>query len=271
MATPIKSAEEFFLKVVKVLVLILMALSVAGIGYFLATAAADYSQTPKPPSPKQSPPEKEISMEDLKTYLIEEERRRNAKESAPKPQPGAILNVSPFAETALALFRCSLKFASDSGRTIEETNEQKLNEQRERVRALIENNARGGALRGDAYVKSAESFACRVMSDPSIIALAKESKVGSVYLPTLHFHLRAWDRIQKEKSDFVAREEARYGAEVAAEALRVATAKASAMTRLTGAGIGFAAFMVLALYLLGAKIETNLRDINETMRNRSGT
>jgi hypothetical protein len=121
-------------------------------------------------------------------------------------------------------------------------------------------------LRGEAWVKAAQAFVCMVLADNSIIALKKEQKVKRVFMPILEFHVRSWDQIQSDKLKFEQQEENRVTSERSAEAFRVMTAKAFALRCLIAAASAFALFMMLALYLLVAKIETNLRDINETMR-----
>jgi len=198
----------------------------------------------------------------LKTFLIEQEKRKNSKEEAPKQQPGSSQQSLRFAEEALSLFRCAGKFAEDVGAEIEKGNEAQRNEN---IRGEIE-NAANGSLRGEPWVKAAVAFTCQVLSDNAIIALKKEGKIGTVFLPTLRFHINAWDKIQAEKQRFEQGEERRVATERAAEAARVLLAKASAISRLIAAGGAFGLFMVLALYLLGAKIENDLRDINESIR-----
>jgi len=48
---PVKSIEEFFLRIFKVTVLLIMGLALIAILFFVATAAYEYSQTPKEPAP----------------------------------------------------------------------------------------------------------------------------------------------------------------------------------------------------------------------------
>lgn len=258
----VKDFEEFFLKILKVAVLLIMGLALIAILFLVVTAAYQYSQTPKEPAPAQKAPEKTISFDDLKTYLLEQKKREGGKEEAPRQQQGEYKNRLLFLEDATLLFRCTGKFAEDVGAVIEKSDEaQRL----EIMRGDIE-GASNAPLRGEPWVKAAVAFTCKVLADNSIIALKKEGKIGSVFMPTLNFHIRAWDNIQAEKQRFEQGEAQRVATERAVEAARVGLAIESAKSRMIAAGSAFALFMVLALYLLGAKIENNLRDINESIR-----
>lgn len=272
MAAPIKSMEELFLKIFKITVLSIMGLSLVAIVLLLVAAPFQYGQSPQEPAPAQKAPEKQISLDELKAFLIEQEKQRTRKDVAPKPQPGALGGVSRYGEEALRLFRCSLKFGEDTGKlTVEQVRDEQKNAQmREELRARLEQEA-NGPLRGDIYIKSAEAFTCKALADPSIIALAKEdrpeaNKVGPVFRPTLGFHRMAWDKIQAEKQQFEQREQQRVASQRSSEEVRVSLAKAQALGYLIAAASAFALFMILALYLLAAKIENDLRDINEAVR-----
>lgn len=118
------------------------------------------------------------------------------------------------------------------------------------------------------WVKSSVDFTCKTLADTSIITMKKEGKIGAVFLPALGFHLLTWDKIQAEKLEFEQNEEKRVVSERVDEQLRVSAAKASAFSLLIGAASAFALFMMLALYLLGARIENNLRNINESIQGK---
>jgi len=262
--SPVKNIEELFLKIFKITILVIMGLALIAILYFLATAAYQFSQSPKEPAPAQKAPEKTIGLEDLKAYLIEQEKRKNSKDEVPKQQVGDKPSLL-FLEDATTLFRCSESFARNVSAVVENTDQ---SQRVENLRVWVERSVSGSSLRGEPWLKSAVTFACMVLADPSIIALKKEGKLGAVFYPTLEFHRHMWDQIQAEKLRFEQAEEKRVSSERASEAARVALAKAAAMSYLIASGIAFALFMVLALYLLGAKIETDLRDINASIQAR---
>ena len=254
----IKDFEEFSLKILKVAVLLIMGLALIAILFFVATAAYQYSQTPKEPAPAQKAPEKSINLEDLKTYLIEQEKRNKGGEAAPKQQPGEHQDSLRFIQDTISLVQCSDKFRIAIGAAVSSDSDEDL----KILRPQIERTATGSPQRGEPWVKDVVAFTCKVLSDGSIIALKIDEKIGSVFEPTLRFHLSAWDNIQAEKLQFERNEELRVTAERAAEAMRVSMARASAISLLIAAGGAFALLMVLAIYILCTRIENNLRVIN---------
>jgi hypothetical protein len=259
-----KRTEEFFLRIFKVTVLFIMALALVAVLILLVTSVYQYSQTPKEPAPAQKAIVKEISIDDLRNFLIEKEKQDSNKDVVPKQQVGRQTSLR-FLEEATVLFRCAIEFGKKSGEEMVGTNDAENARLLEDFRGRIERTSEG-TLRGEPWVKAAQAFVCMVLADSSIIALKKEQKVKKVFSPVLEFHVKTWDRIQSDKIKFEQQEENRVASERNAESLRVMKAKAFALTCLIAAVSAFALFMILALYLLVAKIETNLRDINDTLR-----
>lgn len=266
MATPVKSIEELFLKIFKVTVLVVMALALLAIVVLVAIAMYQNSQSPKEPAPAQKAVVKEIGLEDLKRFLIEKEKRDSAGSDATKqPLSGRPISLQ-FQEDATALFRCASVFGKQVGVAFEDTNDAVNAQRLQEIRTYVERSAFASPLRGEPWVKAVATFTCMALADSSIIALRTEGKVKTIFFPVMAFHVEAWDANQSAKMKFDLGEESRVAAERSAEALRIATAKALAVTCLIGAASAFALFMMLALYLLAAKIENDLRDINESIR-----
>lgn len=255
----VKDFEEFSLKILKVAVLLIMGLALIAILFFAATAAYQYSQTPKEPVPAQKAPEKSISLDELKKYLIDRKKQEDGKWEAPKQQSGEYLQSLLFADDSISLVKCAGKFGDDISADVGSSIDDK--ELRIRLQQIA-----AAPQRGEPWVKDVVTFTCKVLSDGSIITLKKDGKIGSVFNPTLDFHFSAWDNIQAEKLQFEQGEAQRVASERAAEAKRVDMAKASAISRLIAAGGAFALLMVLAIYILGTRIENNLRNINESIR-----
>lgn len=268
MSMPVQDIEGLFLKIVKVAILAIMAVALLAIVYFLGNAAFQYSQSPKEPEPAKKAPAKEIKLDDLKQWLIEQEKlRQKANEPAKEQAVTAEQTRVEYLADAQALYECSLGFAAAAGIPVAEAQNNDAKSQAVmRLRSQIEPAAKERDWRGDAWVKAVVGFGCAVLKDPSIVALKKEGKISSVFFPTINFHLSAWDRIETEKRRFEQAEQNRVASERAAEATRVALAKAQALAHMISAGVAFGVFMVLALYLVFAKIETNLRAIDDSIR-----
>ena len=260
--------EELFLKIFKVVILVVM-----GLGLILAIGLSIYSatlyfQTPKQPAPAKAAPAEEVSVDKLLKQLKPEEAPKQEDKQAPsdssKTQAPQALK---YLEEVTALYRCSIEFAKAVGAQVDETNAVAASRTTEEYRGQLENLADSNDLRGPAYIKDAVKFTCAVLKNQQIIALRKENKVSGVFLKVLNFHLKEWDRIQQDKVKFDREEAIRIAQEEAEEEARVMGAKIQAITMIAAAGIAFAIFMVIALYLIFAKIETNLRRISSSGQN----
>lgn len=268
MANPITSAEELFLKIFKVTVLIFMTLSLVAALLLSLYAVPQFLQTPKEPVPARKAPEKdpakEINIDQLKNFLLEQEKQKSGPQKAPDQQPEARQSVQ-YLEDATQLYRCSADFATKIGAKIDTTSDtediQRINE----LRRNLEESA-SDPLRGERWIKAAVSFTCMALNNDSIILLKKDGRVSSVFYPIIRFHIEAWDKIQNEKVKFEKDEENRVISERNAEENRVAAAKAKALACFATAGGSFGVFMILALYLLISKIESDLSDINKSIK-----
>lgn len=256
--------EELFLKIFKGAILLLMTLCLLAVLGLLAHAWWQSNQRPVEPAPAQKAPEREVSLDELKKELL--------KTAPPQPEPArpqeapAPPPALQYLEDITRLYRCSTDFARAIGAEITDTDPTVTARRIEDLRGETERIARAEPHRGERWVKSAVAFTCGALADPQIVALRKEGKLGSVFYPILNFHIASWDRLEKARQAFNDQETARVTRQRAEEEARVAAARAAAWTSLMAAGAAFAAFMALALYLILARIETNLRRIDGAIR-----
>lgn len=263
MALQTKQTEELFLKIVKFAVLACMGLALLAVIMMGVNVAYQSSKTPNEPAPAQKAPEKEVSMDDLKKFLQKEEKPGEAQPSASSPKPMA--PSLRYLEEVTRLYRCSIEFARKVGAEIDQEDNAAAAQRVEELRAELEKFA-ADKRRGERWVKATTDFTCAALVDPTIIALRKDGKIKSVFFPVLNFHIKTWDAIQDEKAAFEQAEHDRVEKQRAEEIMRIAEARGNALNSAIYAGIAFGTFMLLAIYLLGSKIETNLRDINESIR-----
>ena len=268
MVMPIKDIEELFLKIFKVAVLVVMGIALVAVVVFLLTSLYQFSQSPKEPRPAQKAPVKQIELQDLKRFLIDKEKRDSGQWDSSRQRSGNRQTSLRFLEDATILFRCAGDFGKRVGENIEDPSDVVNAQRLENIRGYIERLADGSSLRGELWIKALCKFDCMALADNSIIELKREHKVKSVFYPIIEFHLAAWDKIQSDRVAFEQREENRVASERLSEAARVAKAKALAITCMISAASAFALFMMLAIYLLVAKIENNLREINESIRTK---
>ncbi|MBK7315598.1 hypothetical protein [Candidatus Aalborgicola defluviihabitans] len=268
MAIQTKKTEELFLKIVKVAVLVFMGLALLAVIALGLNVAYQMAKTPNEPAPAQKAPEQQVTMDDLKKYLLKDDKAGEQQPSQSSPKP--LAPTLRYLEDVTRLYRCSVEFAKKVGAEIEEEDNAAAAQRVEILRTQIE-EAAADKRRGERWVKAATEFTCAALADSSIIAMRKEGKLKSVFYPVLNFHKNAWDAIQDEKARFEQAESDRVEQERLSEAARIALARSNALSSAIAAAVAFGTFMLLAIYLLGAKIETNLREINGSIRAAGGS
>lgn len=112
--------------------------------------------------------------------------------------------------------------------------------------------------RGSRYVASQLQFAKQSLSNPSVVQLCKNGKNG-IFFGMLEHHLKIWDQHQRDVRKFNDAEREREDRSRHLENLRVTEARAEGYRQLTLAAAAFGVFMSLALVLIFARIEANLR------------
>lgn len=258
--------ENLFLKIFKVTVLVLMTLALVAVFVLAGAAAWEFSKRPVEPAPAQKAPEKDITLDELRRELLKQGQPQAQQPAAPASAP-QVPNKLKYLEEVTRLYRCSIDFARAVGAEIEEGNSAAEAQRLEDLRQQTEKLADGSPLRGEKWVKSAVQFTCAALQDPQIIAMRKEGKVRGVFFPVLNFHIARWDQIARERQEFEQAEKARVERQKAEEAARIAVARATGLQYLIAAGAAFGVFMALALYLILARIEINLRSIARSAEN----
>lgn len=256
--------EKTFLGIFRYAVLIGMSLALLGFVILVPMAAYNLLQSPKEITPPQPAPAKSIELEDLKKYLIDQSKKAEESSAPKQGAPAESARTLPYDQQVRAAFRCVEDLTTKAGITMDLTAAE-TNAQIERIRSEVE-RAADRKDRGEDWVTNMQTFVCKAMNDPALIELRKTGKVEKVFFPTINFHMSAWDALKAEKARFEAKERARFVQETDAEERRVAAAKAKALALGTTAGALFAAFMVLALYLIFSKIERNLRVLTVGLR-----
>ena len=89
------------------------------------------------------------------------------------------------------------------------------------------------------------------LKDSNIVSLKKSGDIGSVIGPTVKFFDRAWDKAEDARNKSIEREN-----------VRVIEAKALAVSLVIGAGALFVVLLILAIYLIIARIELHIKNIS---------
>lgn len=265
MSLETKKVEELFLKIFKVAVLAFMTLALIAVLGLAVNAIYQASRTPVEPAPAAKAPQRGVDIEELKKSLL---RDGSVQQEPQKLTPPESLQMPPsllYLEDVTKLYRCSVEFAKRIGAEIAEpdnaTTAQRVEALREKIEELASNENRG-----HSYVKNSVEFTCTALAEPTIVAARKAGHISNTFLAILNYHLKTWDSIEKEREEFEQAEATKVATQKAAETLRVQQAHAEAVTSAVASAVAFGVFMLLALYLLGAKIETNLREISSSAR-----
>lgn len=268
----LKTLEELFLKIFKVVVIVTMGLlliaTVIGGGYALIKAASQVQE----PAPAKVPPKKEITPDDFLKHLnpVPKPEKPSAEPDRSDTVPST--KVLLYQEQAKKIYECASSIASKAGIIVDPVSNAEIANQIEFLRGELARVARE-KVEGDekdetAWVDAASTFICLLSNSPAVIEARKSGKINSIVIPGLNFHLSAWEAAKKSQAEFEAKEAKRVARELNAEENRVAADKALAMVVGMIAGGCFLAFMALALYLLFAKVETNLREIGKAIINK---
>ena len=269
MVDQVKGTEEFFLKIVKHAILGLMGLALIAIPILLIYGGTNFMSQPKEPEPARSAPTKEVTTDGLQQYLLElQKKQEEAEKFDPTKKKASELDLSGiYSEEATKIVRCTDTFAAAVDALLDAnigTVLTRANVLREPLEAMA-----GKPGRGAPFVESHAAFVCKALADPAVIAFRRSDKVKVAVVGAIRrYHEFAWDKIVSDRNKFESNEASRVMAAQASETARIAADRAKAMTALTAAAAAFAAFMLLAIYLILAKIETNMRDIDQTLRTR---
>jgi hypothetical protein len=256
--------EELFLKIFKYIVLGVMALAMLGTICGLLYSGFQSLQSPKEPAPAKVAPKETINVEDFLKQLKpkaaqQQEKSEEESDKEEAQQPPAKPSKPPFEVEAAKLAGCAKESNAKSGW---DPVPDALNEN---LRQFLETRS-NFRNRGQEWVDSLVTFACAAMLHNEVIAYKKANKGVSILGPAMTFHIKSWDQIQDNIEAFNRDEERRINSERTEKMIRVGIAKEKATNALIFAGITFSIFMALALYLIIAAIESNLRNINESIQ-----
>lgn len=265
-----KKIEDLFVKIFRVVILITMAIAlvlsvIAGVAGTVKMMSSERDPVPAAPAPQKG-----IGVDDFLNSL------NPSAPAKPKPEPEGEDNQEvrkveaiKYMAEATKIYECGAALTAKVGAQTEAGPEE-VRRAVEYLRSEVQRIA-SFESRGDEWVTSLATFVCEVTQNSKVVDLAKKGQ--KVLIPAINFHVRTWDRFFKERKAHEEREEKRIAKERLKEQLRVAEDKAYGLTALMVAGGAFAAFMVIALYLIFAKIEANLglihRDIKEATNRNS--
>ncbi len=253
--------EQFFLKVFKFGILVLMGLSLLGSVIALVVGLWFMSATPKAPDPVQEAPKKEVNIDEFLKQLEKpgEEPQQEEKKSEPPPARPA---APKYKDEARKIIACLNESNTKSQLQLPPFSEEVIEEFRRDLQRVAD---MAGRDRGQPYVDDAVRVVCAILQHEKVIALRKKNKELRVFIPAVNFHIQQWDELKAEARRFEAAEQKRFEEQQNAEELRVALSRDKGKTALMGAGAALGLFMLIAIYLLIAAMESHLRQMSRSL------
>lgn len=264
MSTKKSSTEELFLKMFKGVILMVMTLTLIATAGALVFAAYQFSQSPKPITAAIKAPIKSVAIDDfLKTLNTQAPPTEAPNADAGLPEltaPPAPVKYKVEASKIMGCFQESDKLA---GISLAETTPTAGEDFRKQLQEVADLKSKD---RGQPFVTSAAKLTCDLMLNPRIIEYRKAKPQAEIFFPILNFYMNAWDDLKLAAQEFEANEQARVSQQEEAEQKRVELSKEAAKSTLIVAAGAFALFMAIALSLIVAAIESNLRRISESLK-----
>lgn len=121
--------------------------------------------------------------------------------------------------------------------------------------------------RGSEFAVSQDLFIKGMLGNDEIVKLCKSGRSG-LFFSILEFQRSNWDRQIQEAKDFASQERVRVSSFIQAEQFKATASNASARQAFLGAAIAFGLFMCVALVLIFARLELNLRGVHTIARER---
>jgi hypothetical protein len=243
--------EEGYLKLFRIAILVVLTLVLVATVAIGVQGALKTMAQPKAIEPAKTAPAPAVSVEE---FLKEFDKQPEAEAEAPAgpadaapAQPDTTLDDKVSAQIARLYgyfdgYQRACRIADDA-RVDQRTFEASFN--RRVMRGLLEEL-------GDPYFQSQDGFEKALLAHPRVIEICVQRQGR---------HLEQWRAKIKEGEEFEDAELERVEAETAAEAERVIAEKAAGKAQLMVAAGLFGVFISLALLLIFAKIESNLRGV----------
>lgn len=259
------STEEFFLKLFKAVILIVMSLALVVALGAVIFSGYQFFQTPKPIAPAQKAPKNTVNMDEfLKQLKPATPLKEETKSQPPTTKAESVTRLEPvkYTEEVNKIFEClgESNKQSDISQPIAPETISNFRAQFQRLADDV------GADRGQPYVTDAALLSCAILRHPQVVDYRKANKEEDILVDAVNYHLRAWSQLTEEARQFEREENQRVKNEENEEEVRVALSKAQALSTLIIAAVAFGLFMVIALYLIFSAIESNLRHISRSVQ-----
>ena len=255
----INKFEELYLKIFKVVILVVLTLTLIISVVMLIKGASEYFASPSAAPPAKTAPPPNVNIENFINSLDpkkpDEPQQQPAQQEAKPPVKDTRLDdmVDKYVGNLWIYFDGYQKSCVVPKSLTEE----------EFLKGFPKNVLKEWfSIWGENFAQSQDKFEKTLLSHPKVINYCKEKEgKGGVFFRSLDWHKGQYAQQIKDGEIFAKEEAARVAKFDREENARVAMKKAEAFQSLIIAFSSFGTFMMLALLLIFSKIESNLRGV----------
>lgn len=256
------TTEELFLKIFKVVILVVMTLALTATAGALMFAAYQFTQSPKAIAPAQKAPVKSVTTDEFLKQLNAEAPKVAPKTDEPQPAPIATPEPIKYKAEASKIMGCFQESNTLAGIVQAETAPTAGEDFRKKLQEVADLKSKD---RGQPFVTDAAKLTCEILLHAKVIEHRKAKPESEIFFPVLNFHMNAWDDLKDAAKKFEANENEKFSREERDEQMRIAGVKDAAKFTLLVAAGAFVLFMALAISLIVAAMESNLRRISVSL------
>lgn len=261
--------EVFFLKISRFIIVVMMGLALLMTIVMGGFAAYQYSQSPQEPAAIKKPETPKIDESEFvnEYFKITPTNKESASEKSQVEKPDTQSKKSApekpkqpdYSASVQQLVSCTMKAAG--------SNPKFGKDQIEGIADQMVNIANANKSLGAAYMNDSARFVCSVMSSQQTAENYKDGTEDLIdyFVDVASYHLDKWNEQVAVNAELEELEKIRIAEEMEEELERVEQAQADAWVVGQAALGSLATFMLLALYLIFSAIESNLRNINQTL------
>jgi len=182
------TTEELFLKIFKVVILVVMTLALVATAGALMFAAYQFTQSPKAVAPAQKAPVKSVTTDEFLKQLDTEAPKVAPKTDEPQPVPAAKPEPIKYKAEASKIMGCFQESNKLAGIAQAETAPTASEDFRKQLQEVADLNSKD---RGQPYVTNAAKTTCEIYLHDKEIEHSKAKQEYEIYLPVLNFHMNA--------------------------------------------------------------------------------
>lgn len=246
--------ETSLLSIFRWILIAALFLLIIATGLLFVVGVSKIPYTTPEPEPARTAPKPNVSSSDFLSRLKEVSPDKTPNQ-AQAPTPAAIAPDSTeaaFRGQSERLWVHVSKYQSDCGIATPLSRNEFIESLRQTpLKRILE-------LRGINYAASQDEFVKATLGSEDVIKLCKSGR-GGLFFAVIEFHRENWDKQVKAAELFESQESERIAAFKRKQENIAEENKATAMKLFMASAIAFGLFMSVALFLVFARIEANLR------------